>query len=382
MARRRARNSGTVRQLPSGRWQARYRDEDDRLCPAPMTFDTKLDASAWLTDYADGEVDLEQTKRQSVPTFEAFAVQWLAAGGRRGHLKPRTVELYQDLLDDVLVPEFGKLRLTRITPTRVRTWYASMDPTKPTRRRHAYGLLASILSTAVLDDLLEVSPCKVEGAATPVRAGETRVATLDQLDVIVKAMPERYRVMVLLAAWCALRFGELAELRRGDIDLEAGTIRVDRAVVRTSEGPVVGDPKSAAGRRTVAIPPHLLPEVKAHLRRHVGAGSTSLLFPARSGGTMSPSALYTVFYPARDKAGRPDLRFHDLRHTGAYLAAGTGASLADLMARLGHSTTRAAMVYQHPSQERDRAIAEGLSAVALAKVLPITKSRSRTASGK
>lgn len=379
---RRPRDSGTVRQLPSGRWQARYRDDDGLLRPAPQTFDTKLDAASWLLDYGHGDVDLEGQARKVVPTFEEFADGWLAAGGRRGHLKPRTVDLYRGYLDDVLIPEFGKLRITRITPTRVRSWYAGLDPKTATRRRHLYALLASIMSTAVLDDLIESTPCRIEGASTPVRAGETRVATLDELEVIVKAMPDRYRAMVLLAAWCALRFGELAELRQEDVDLDAGTISVTRGVVSTKAGKVVGDPKSAAGIRTVAIPPHLVPEIKRHLRKHVGAGSTSLLFPARSGGHMSPSALYTVYYPAREKAGRTDLRFHDLRHTGAYLAAGTGASLADLMARLGHSTTRAAMVYQHASQDRDRIIAEGLSAIAMGNVVPITKSRSRTASGK
>ncbi len=73
-----------------------------------------------------------------------------------------------------------------------------------------------------------------------------------------------------------------------------------------------------------------------------------------------------VFHPARHKAGRPDLRFHDLRHTGAVLAAATGATLAELMARLGHSTPAAAMRYQHASADRDRAIAEKLSGLATA----------------
>jgi integrase len=78
---------------------------------------------------------------------------------------------------------------------------------------------------------------------------------------------------------------------------------------------------------------------------------------------MAPSSLYKVFYPARAKAGRPDLRFHDLRHTGAVLAASTGATLAELMARLGHTTAGAAMRYQHASQDRDQAIAKALSAM-------------------
>ena len=76
---------------------------------------------------------------------------------------------------------------------------------------------------------------------------------------------------------------------------------------------------------------------------------------------MRQSAMARVYYPARDAAGRPDLRFHDLRHTGAVLAAQTGATLAELMARLGHSTPAAAMRYQHAAQDRDAVIASRLS---------------------
>jgi len=93
-------------------------------------------------------------------------------------------------------------------------------------------------------------------------------------------------------------------------------------------------------------------------------GRDALLFPGANGGHLAPSALYQHFYPAREAAGRPDLRWHDLRHTGATLAAATGASLAELMARLGHSTAGAAMRYQHAVSDRDRVIAEALSKMA------------------
>jgi integrase len=73
------------------------------------------------------------------------------------------------------------------------------------------------------------------------------------------------------------------------------------------------------------------------------------------------TTLYRVFYKARVTAGRPDLRWHDLRHTGAVLAASTGATLAELMARLGHSTPGAALRYQHAARGRDAEIAAALS---------------------
>jgi integrase len=107
-----------------------------------------------------------------------------------------------------------------------------------------------------------------------------------------------------------------------------------------------------------------LPVIAAHLGDDITGGRDGLLFPAANGtGHMAPSSLYKVYYPARAKAGRPDLRFHDLRHTGAVLAASTGATLAELMGRLGHSTAGAALRYQHASADRDQVIAAKLSAM-------------------
>ena len=126
---------------------------------------------------------------------------------------------------------------------------------------------------------------------------------------------------------------------------------------------MVGTPKSVAGVRDIVIPPHLLPLVSNHLRNYA-PGRDDLLFPAKAGGHLSPSSLQKPYERARAIAGRPDLRFHDLRHTGAVLAAATGATLAELMSRLGHSTAGAAMRYQHAAQDRDRVIAEALSRMA------------------
>ncbi len=114
----------------------------------------------------------------------------------------------------------------------------------------------------------------------------------------------------------------------------------------------------------MAIPPHLLPILKRHILAHAEPTREGLLFPAASGGHMAPSTLYKVFAVARNEAGRPDLRWHDLRHTGAVLAASTGATLADLMGRLGHSTPGMALRYQHQAEGRDMAIAKALSAMA------------------
>ncbi|BBY91313.1 putative prophage phiRv2 integrase [Mycobacterium gallinarum] len=366
------RSFGRLRQFRSGRWKASYTGPDGVLYEAPATFALKLDAEAWLTDRRR-EIDRElwsppgkeqQPRRQRAVTFAEYAERWLETRTVKGRpLRPRTREHYRKLLDEHLVPAFGTTPLRAITPEAVDRWYAKTSNDAPTLRAHMYSLLRTILESARTDRdrLIEVNPCMIRGAATAQRKSQTRPASLAELDTIVAAMPERFHAMVLLASWCALRFGELVELRRRDVDLGHRVVRVRRAAVRVDGGWQVGDPKSDAGRREVAIPPHIVPVLEHHLTKHTDVQQDSLLFPADNGNHLQPSTLYRHFYKARAAAKRDDLRWHDLRHSGAVLAAQTGATLAELMARLGHSTVGAAMRYQHAAQGRDQAIAAALS---------------------
>ena len=361
MPSRQRRSFGNLRTLPSGRIQARYTGPDGLTHYAPVTFDTKGDAEAYLaTVRADLVRGLWRPANNAQPmTFEDYSTAWLADRT----LKPRTRSHYAALLDKQILPTFGTDNLKAITPDAVRRWHTEIGTTRPTLRAHCYALLRSILGSAVQDQLIPVNPCHIRGGASSRRVHKIRPATLAELEQLVQATrPVRYRPMVLLAAWCAMRFGELAELRRGDVDVRDGVIRVRRAVVRVNGRALVSTPKSDAGIRDVAIPPHLLPALQEHLQSAVAGGKGGLLFPASDGVShLSPSTLHKAFYRARDAAGRPDLRFHDLRHTGAVLTASTGASLAELMGRLGHSTPTAALRYQHVAGGRDQAIARALS---------------------
>lgn len=372
------RQAGAIRKLPSGKYQASYIGPDGERHTGPTTYRTKELAADWLTDERRAiERDTwtppgtrKAARRANSPTLAEFSAQWLKE--RRGRddepLRPRTREHYQSLLDHHILPTLGARTVKNLTTAEVNSWYADMDPAKKTVRAHSYVLLRSIMASAAHPDeyaLRADNPVPVKkGASTSKRAKKIEPATLAQLEVIVTHMPERYRPMVMLASWCALRFGEITELRRKDLDLKNGVIKVRRGVVRAEGQRIVGDPKSDAGSRDVAIPPHLVPMLKEHVKAMPMQGRDALVFPAADGkGHIAPSTLYRVFYPAREAAGRPELRWHDLRHTGAVLAAQTGATMAELMARLGHSTPQAAMRYQHAAKGRDAEIARLLSAM-------------------
>ncbi len=368
---RKTRGSGTwgsVDKRATG-YRARYVGPDGRRHVGPVLFPTKGEARAWLAvqraEIVKGKwMPADAAKPVEKQTLAAYADAWLPKRKVRGQpLRTRTREHYAKLLDKHILPTLGALPVGSITRDDVEGWYDGLSPKTPTLNAHAYALLKGILGTAVEDGKLAANPCVLKGAGNAKRVTKTKPASLSEMQELVEAMPERYRAMVLLAAWTALRFGELTELRRNDIDLKEGTIAVRRAVARTENGFLVGPPKSDAGIRDVHIPPHLLPVLSDHMDRHLESGKTALLFPAVAGGHLQPSTFNRHWYRARTAAGRPDLRFHDLRHTGAVLAAGTGATLAELMARLGHSTPQAALRYQHAAQGADKRIAAALSAL-------------------
>lgn len=392
------RGFGRIRKTSNGRHQAGYVGPDGRVHYAPTTFLRRGDAEGWLRDerkrlesddWTPPKVRARALHSMGY-TLAEYAPKWLETHRRADGepLKDRTREHYGKILESRILPWLGGMPMHEITEDVLTEWRDDLPPT-PTANAHAYALLRSILKEAAKRDPRIVPPV-IPGASKARTRHQPEPATLAELTTIVENMPPRHQLAILLMAWCALRFGEVTELRRQDIDLRRGRIRVRRAVVLVNKERRVTTPKSGAGIRDVAIPPHLLPMVKAHLAQYAQPGPTGLLFPSSSGGHLSQSTLNgkpsrtrisggriiressSGFCRAREAAGRPDLRIHDLRHTGAVLAAQTGATLAELMSRLGHSTASAAMRYQHAARDRDQQIAAALSELADQQPKPLS----------
>ena len=245
---------------------------------AATTFETREDAEGWLTDRRREikSEDWTPPARKKPITFGEHAERWLT----NRTLKPRTRYQYRSILDARILPTFGDVAIRHISADLVDDWHYRMGQGTPTARAHAYGLLRTILADAVQRRLIDYNPCHIRGAGNVKRARRIEPATLPELAALTEAMPERYRLMVLLAAWCGLRFGELTELRRRDVDLTQRVVKIRRGVVRVDGEFIVGTPKSDAGVRDVSIPPHLLPLVKAHLADNITGGRDGLLFPA------------------------------------------------------------------------------------------------------
>ncbi len=416
------RRFGSIRKRESGRYQARYRGPDGLIRSAPETFARKADAERYLSlveaqmmrgEWAD--------PARSKVRFRDYAESWIA---ERPGLRPRTVELYGWLLKRHITPHLGNAELGKLNTQMIRAWRAKLlaEGVSPTMAAKAYRLLRAILMTAVDEDkVLPANPCRVRGAGSE-HAPERPVLTVAQVFTLAErigvrpignihgrgqgyrlryripsgtmsAYPElfatradaeqalwgllnqgqaegerdtRFRALVLLAAFASLRWGEVTALRRCDIDMAAGTVRVRAAFTERSNGQMIlGPPKSRAGLRTVSVPAAILPDLGAHLAKHTQSGPDALVFTGIKGGPLRRSGFNKLSgWPhVVTGMGLLGLHFHDLRHTGNTLAADMGVSLRNLMARMGHDNERAALIYQHKSSTADRQIADGLDAL-------------------
>jgi integrase len=355
------RHFGSVRTLPSGRYQASYWFEGRRHV-ASRTFGTKTDARLFLDDVSTtltrGDwIDPDAGRRN----FAQYAQEWLV---QRTELRPLSRDQYSSLITNHLNPAFGHMELARVSAGQVRSWHAQTVARRPGAAANAYRLLRAIFNTAVTDELVTRNPCRVKGAGAD-RAKERVIPTVAQVEALMSAMPAQLRAAVALAAWGTLRRGEVLGLRRGDIDLEAGTVRVERSLGERRNGDLmIGPPKSAAGVRTVHMPTSALRVIEDHLDDFVGPGLHVSLFVGRTGQPLRPRGIEDAWRAARVEVGLPEMRFHDLRHFAGTMAAAAGASTKEVMARGGWSSPQMALRYEHATQHRDRFIAEALEAMA------------------
>ncbi|MFS0900297.1 tyrosine-type recombinase/integrase [Mycolicibacterium litorale] len=327
----------------AARYRVRYRTPDRRQTDK-RGFKTKRDAEAFANQ-------LEVDKRRGAYVAPAagrvklgeYAEEWLEA---KHNLKPSTKARYQVVLD-TFVAQHAAVPIGDISRQLVREWVADLSSKRsPATVHKAVGVLRQILAMAVSDNRLVLNP--VDGVELPsVATVEQRFLTLEQLHALADAAGD-HRTLVYVLGTCGLRFGEVAELRWRDLDLDRLTIRITRSVVLVDNRFVVGSPKGGKGR-TVS-----LPKFVGDLLNQRDVDYDALVFPDSEGGHMrgsnvrrrwwSQAVAAAELYPrtTRDQEGRDtvvyDFKIHELRHTAASLAIQAGANIKSLQNMLGHES--------------------------------------------
>jgi integrase len=356
------RTFGSIRKHRSGQWGADFTHPISRRRVFPgKSFKTKADALRWL---AEAEVDLDRGQlldpAGAKRSFESYATTWLKG---RNDLRPKTLLLYDYLLRIHLLPHLGNVPMAKIDPSEIRRWHgaASSGEHSPVTIAKAYRLLRQIMQAGVDDMLLRSNPCTLKNVAVE-RSAERATPTLEEAMRIANVVKAEYRLMVMLAAVAGLRRGECFALRRRNLIENGGvwTVVVDASVVFVKGVAIHQPPKTSAGVRRLILPGVVAPLIVEHLDTYGPMKPADFLFvDRRTGETPTITVWRRVWMNAR-AAAEVDYTFHDLRHLAGTLNATAGASIRESMARMGHSSPRAALRYQHLVELRDGEVASAI----------------------
>jgi integrase len=365
----RLRTWGTLRRLPSGKWQASYTGPDLDRHNAPITYTSKMDAEHWLADERrlierDEWTTPAERKAANTATRVTLA-EYAATVVAERTLKPRTRLHYESLLRLHINDTVGKVPIGALTQAAVRSWHAKLSGAPAA---HAYGLVHMACATAVGDGLLASNPCQITRGMSVRTKREPVVPTIAELATLADTVPAKLKAMILVMAWCGLRWSECIELRRNDFENDAELLYVRRGATHRGKCRV-DTPKSGKGR-AVVIPPHIRADVKHHLDVYAAKGAAGLMFPpARGGCHFNDRVFHDAIAPALTTIKRTDLHIHDLRHFAGTQTARVG-NLVETMGRLGHSTVKASLIYQQIVSGRDAEVAAALSVLATQQRLP------------
>jgi len=369
------RGLGSIRKLPSGKYQVRFTDPNGNRRNARTTFATKvaaefelsrirgaIESGTWHVDETPQAGDLDPR----TITLRELANHWRAqqVSSKGNPLSPTTLREYQRLIESTL-RAFADKPIRAITRQQIENWRAPELRRAPNQTVKAYKHLKTLMTWAQKRSWVAVNPCDIErgSAYTP---SEPPAPTKAQVEIMLDSASEQFKVVIALAAFGGLRKGEIFELRRKDlvaIEDQAERwvqVSVQRGVVWDGNQAVVRKPKSEAGVRTLLLPLRISDLVFAHLRT-IPIDPESLLFTrkALSNDHWGKYDLNPHWRKLRAQAGYGG-RFHSLRTFAATEFAKLNPTSQELMDRFGHRDIKTAMRYQRTTG-RDAELLRGLS---------------------
>ena len=344
------------------RWYAIYFTPDGRQ-RSGGGFSTRRDAerAAIKLEQQAAAGTLADSSRGKL-TFGAYVEKyyWPAAQ----HLEPTTLAAYRSNLDSHFLPYFGRMRMSKIVASTVQAWVnevsAEVEDFEGNRKprlsarsvRKYHTFLHAIFERAIIDQVITINPCAHTVLPKFVKPPKKAI-TPEQFENLLDEIPQRHRVLVLVAIETGVRWGELAALRPVDVDLETGEIHVRRVVLEVSKKITGADkvwtirdyPKDDE-HRAIRIGDQLCQDAREYMMA-TGKRGGDLLFATSTGSPISRNTFRTrVWLPAIERSGlRQRVRFHDLRGAHASWLLAGGADLKAVMDRLGHKQIQTTQQY-------------------------------------
>jgi len=305
-------------------------------------------------------------------TVAAYLDDWLASKERT--VRPATYRRYADVVRVHLRPTIGGLKLAKLTPGDLDRLYAAKMATGMggTTLHHLHCVLHGGLAQALRRGLVSRNVCEL--VATPKReTPEMTVWDASQAAAfLAEADASDLAALWRVALLCGLRRGELLGLRWDDLDIERGTLAVRRTLSRGTGGTwVLGEPKTATGRRSIALPASCVTALRKHraaqnaerLRLRQLWQDGGYIFTGATGQPLHVNSLTDRYRRLIAAAGVPRIRFHDLRHTCATLLLGQGIHPKVVQERLGHANISMTLDrYSHVIPGMQQAAADALDA--------------------
>ncbi|PZS03279.1 MAG: site-specific integrase [Pseudonocardiales bacterium] len=375
MGRKRANGEGTTYQRADGRWEGAVTYVDPRTGvtrrhrvygPSSTAVRAKLKAARARLDAGAPPVDATMTIRD-------YTARWIVTTLAASDRKATTKATYTTLArGHIMAGGLAALPLGRVHPSDVEAWLLSLRGAgkAPSTVRQTYTILRAVLDAAVRDGLLARNPAAVIRRPAVQRVEARYLSPADVGRLLAAAESSRYGPLLIVLAGTGLRRGEALALRRGDVDLEAGTARVRGTLARIDGALIVTEPKTERSRRTIPLPAHVVTALRAVRRRQLAeqlrAGTvwheTGFVFTTETGQPVDPRNAFRALTAAATAIGLHDVGLHTLRHSAASAMLEAGVPLKTVSELLGHSSVAiTGDVYGHVSDDATRTAVERLS---------------------
>ena len=336
-------NRDGIDQLPSGAWRARVTVNGKQVSIGTYPNLTAAGRARTLAQAEIAKGTWIDPKRAAI-TLDDWMVLWMPKRG----VRPLTLEKDWARYRNHIKPHLGNLPLHRITPYQVATWLGALQA-NPATIKKAHTLLSTCLGVkgAMGDQRIGSNPCRIVRPGT-VEKPRWNLLTQPQFEQLLTKIPDRYKPLVVVAAFTGLRWSELAALTRADYNPLRKTLSVTKGATGAGHRRRLGDTKN---RRSRTVP--CTPRVTAALNQLTAdLEPDQLIFTSPTGGPLSDTNFAArAWRPARTKAGLPHVRFHDLRHSCASWLLAAGATPAQVRDMLGHASITTTELYLHTQPE-------------------------------